>query len=52
MRDRAEQVGDAELDEGNVFETLLETWKLGVKNNWFIVPAGTGGCNLEQWCKV
>ena len=24
-------------DEGNVFETLLETWKLGVSNNWFIV---------------
>ena len=30
-------VGDAELDEGNVFETLLETWKLDVRNNWFIV---------------
>ena len=30
-------VGDAELDEGNVFETLLETWKLDVRSNWFIV---------------
>ena len=23
--------------EGNVFETLLETWKLDVSHNWFIV---------------
>ena len=30
-------VGDAELDEGNVFETLMETWKLDVRNNWFII---------------
>ena len=30
-------VGDAELDEGNVFEALLETWKLNVTNNWMIV---------------
>ena len=30
-------MGDAELDEGNVFETLMETWKLNVTNNWFII---------------
>ena len=30
-------VGDAELDEGNVFETLMETWKLGITNNWFVI---------------
>ncbi|EOD25688.1 putative transketolase [Emiliania huxleyi CCMP1516] len=30
-------VGDAELDEGNVFEALLETWKLGTKHTWMIV---------------
>ena len=29
--------GDAELDEGNVFEALLETWKLGTKHTWMIV---------------
>jgi pyruvate dehydrogenase E1 component len=30
-------VGDAELDEGNVYEALLESAKLGVRNNWWIV---------------
>lgn len=30
-------VGDAELDEGNVFEALLESWKHGVQNNWWII---------------
>jgi pyruvate dehydrogenase E1 component len=30
-------VGDAELDEGNVFEVLQESYKLGVRNNWWIV---------------
>ena len=30
-------VGDAELDEGNVFECLLESAKLDMKNNWWIV---------------
>ncbi len=27
-------VGDAELDEGNVFEALLEGWKHDVRNTW------------------
>ncbi|HVL72607.1 MAG TPA: transketolase [Beijerinckiaceae bacterium] len=30
-------VGDAELDEGNIFEALLEGWKHGLKNCWWIV---------------
>ncbi|MCH2213027.1 MAG: hypothetical protein MK110_17115 [Fuerstiella sp.] len=30
-------VGDAELDEGNVFEALYEGWKHGLKNTWWIV---------------
>lgn len=29
-------LGDAELDEGNVFEGLLESWKLDAKNNWYV----------------
>lgn len=30
-------IGDAELDEGNVFEALLEGWKQGLRNCWWIV---------------
>jgi pyruvate dehydrogenase E1 component len=30
-------MGDAELDEGNVFEALLEGWKQGVRNLWWII---------------
>ena len=30
-------LGDAELDEGNVYEALLEGWKHDVKNLWWIV---------------
>src|SRR3954451_18439588 len=29
--------GDAELDEGNVYEALLEGWKHDVRNVWWIV---------------
>jgi len=29
--------GDAELDEGNVFEVLLESWKHKIGNNWWII---------------
>lgn len=29
--------GDAELDEGNIFEALLEGWKQGLRNCWWIV---------------
>ena len=30
-------MGDAELDEGNVFEAMLEGWKHDVRNAWWIV---------------
>ena len=30
-------VGDAEMDEGNIFEALLEGWKHGVRNTWWVV---------------
>ncbi|MDG2242808.1 MAG: transketolase, partial [Rhodospirillaceae bacterium] len=30
-------LGDAELDEGNIFEALLEGWKHEVRNCWWIV---------------
>jgi pyruvate dehydrogenase E1 component len=29
--------GDAELDEGNIFESLLEGWKHEVRNVWWII---------------
>ncbi len=42
MADRAEGrmialVGDAELDEGNIFEAILEGWKQGLRNCWWII---------------
>jgi pyruvate dehydrogenase E1 component len=30
-------VGDAELDEGNVYEALQEGWKNGLRNCWWII---------------
>ncbi|MFC7290574.1 transketolase [Hirschia litorea] len=30
-------VGDAELDEGNIYETLQEGWKNGLRNCWWII---------------
>src|SRR5579864_981087 len=30
-------VGDAELDEGNIYEALLEGWKYGLRNTWWII---------------
>lgn len=30
-------VGDAELDEGNVYEALLESWKKDIANLWWII---------------
>jgi len=30
-------VGDAELDEGNVWEALLESWKHAIGNVWWVV---------------
>src|SRR6202008_4682564 len=29
--------GDAELDEGNIFEALLEGWKHDARNLWWII---------------
>lgn len=42
MRDRREGrmialVGDAEMDEGNIFEALAEGWKHGLRNTWWVV---------------
>ncbi len=30
-------IGDAEMDEGNIFEALLEGWKQDVRNIWWII---------------
>ncbi len=30
-------VGDAELDEGNVYECLQEGWKHGLRNTWWVI---------------
>lgn len=30
-------VGDAELDEGNVYEVLQEGWKNDLRNTWWII---------------
>jgi pyruvate dehydrogenase E1 component len=30
-------IGDAELDEGNIFEAILEGWKQGLRNCWWVV---------------
>jgi len=30
-------IGDAELDEGNIFEALMEGWKHGLRNTWWII---------------
>ena len=30
-------VGDAELDEGNVYEALLEGWKHDLRNTWWVI---------------
>ena len=30
-------IGDAEMDEGNIYEALIEGWKNGLRNCWWIV---------------
>jgi pyruvate dehydrogenase E1 component len=30
-------VGDAEMDEGNIYEALIEGWKQGLRNCWWVV---------------
>jgi pyruvate dehydrogenase E1 component len=42
IKDRAEGrmialLGDAELDEGNIHEALIEGWKQGLRNCWWII---------------
>ncbi len=42
MKDRPEGrmiaiVGDAELDEGNIHEALIEGWKHNVRNTWWVI---------------
>ena len=42
MRDRHEGkmialIGDAEMDEGNIYEALIEGWKHGLRNTWWVV---------------
>src|SRR5213596_1037578 len=32
-----ELVGDAEMDEGNIFEAMLEGWKQGLRNCWWVI---------------
>ncbi|MQW90349.1 transketolase [Sinorhizobium saheli] len=42
MNDRPEGrmvslIGDAEMDEGNIYEALIEGWKHGLRNCWWVV---------------
>src|SRR5437667_9612345 len=30
-------VGEAEMDEGNIFEAMLEGWKHGLRNCWWVI---------------
>jgi pyruvate dehydrogenase E1 component len=30
-------IGDAEMDEGNIFEAVLEGWKQGLRNCWWVI---------------
>jgi pyruvate dehydrogenase E1 component len=30
-------IGDAEMDEGNIFEAVMEGWKHGLRNTWWII---------------
>ncbi len=30
-------LGDGELDEGNIYEALIEGWKYGLRNTWWII---------------
>jgi pyruvate dehydrogenase E1 component len=30
-------IGDAELDEGNIYEALIEGWKYGLRNTWWVI---------------
>jgi pyruvate dehydrogenase E1 component len=30
-------VGDAEMDEGNIYEALIDTWKHDIRNLWWVI---------------
>ena len=32
-------IGDAEMDEGNIYEALIEGWKQGLRNCWWVVDS-------------
>ena len=34
---RHQPVGDGELDEGNIYEALLEGWKHDLRNTWWVI---------------
>ena len=60
MRDRAEGrmvalIGDAEMDEGNIYEALVEGWKQGLRNCWWIVDYNRQSLDAVVreglWCK-
>lgn len=43
-------IGDAEMDEGNIFEAMLEGWKQNLKNCWWIIDfnrQSLDACTLE-----
>ena len=41
-------VGDAELDEGNIFEAMLEGWKQGLRNCWWIIDYNRQSVNRRS----
>ncbi|ESY39442.1 transketolase [Mesorhizobium sp. LNJC384A00] len=48
MKERSEGrmvslIGDAEMDEGNIYEALIEGWKHGLRNCWWVVD-----CNRQS----
>ncbi|OZB12542.1 MAG: transketolase, partial [Hyphomonas sp. 34-62-18] len=49
-------VGDAELDEGNVYECLQEGWKHGLRNTWWIIDYNRqsldGVVHEGLWAKI
>src|SRR5882757_192990 len=36
-------IGDAEMDEGNIFEAMLEGWKQGLRNCWWVIDYNRQG---------
>jgi pyruvate dehydrogenase E1 component len=47
-------VGDAELDEGNVYEALMESVRLKARNNWSdsLQPTDCGGKSFDCFLRV